>query len=85
MNASYEWDYETVDKNGDVIEHNHRDKLSQFTEQDKTDTLVLVRDKGPERHWAYVENGKLPEFFSDAYQRPTVKVPKRFHKELGNT
>jgi hypothetical protein len=82
MKTYYEWDYETVNQDGDIIDHNHRKELNQFTDQEKTDTLVLVRDKGHERSWAYVENGKLPDFFCDAYKRPTVKVPKRFHKEL---
>lgn len=84
MKTIYEWDYETVNKDGDIIDHNHADKLTEFSEVCKTDTLVLVRDSDNERAWAYVENGKLPEFFSDAYQRPTTKVPKRFHKELAN-
>lgn len=45
--------------------------------------LVLVRDADEGRSWAYVsDDGKLPEYFLDAYDRPTVKVPKRFHDEL---
>jgi hypothetical protein len=85
---SYEWDYETVDEFGDILDHNHADKLSQFTDQDKTDSLVLVRDEGNEnegvvnRSWAYVKEGKLPEYFKDAAGCEVSKVPKRFHLEL---
>lgn len=85
---TYEWDYETLDENGDIMEHDHADRLSDFSESQKTDTLVLVMDEGKEnsgiesRSWAYVKDGKLPDFFSDAFQRPVSKVPERFHKEL---
>ena len=45
--------------------------------------LGLVRDRGDDleglidRQWAYVEDGKLPEFFDGG-----VLVPARFHNEL---
>ena len=50
--------------------------------------LVLVKDVYRQwdlvdRSWAYVEDGKLPEYFSDAWQREDSKVPKRFHVEFG--
>lgn len=87
IKVQYEWDYETVDENGDVIDHCHNRKLSGFYPQDITDTLVLVRDtcevEGGEfwgvldRTHAYVENGELPDYFDDGYP-----VPKRFHAEL---
>jgi hypothetical protein len=35
-----------------------------------------------ERLWAYVVDGKLPEFFEDCGKKTAVKVPVRFHKEL---
>jgi len=58
--------------------------------------LVLVRDEwemcGKEpvdlglRLWAYVKDGKLPEFFSGhfslGYGESTIRVPARFHREL---
>lgn len=84
----YEWDYETVDEHGDVIDHNHRSRLWQFNDADKTDWLVLVRDEGDEanglenRSWAYVKEGILPKYFQDADNHNTAKVPKRFHEEL---
>ncbi len=87
-----EWDYETIDaESGDILNHNHADKLTDFTHEDKTDSLVLIRDSGNEaqglqdRLWAYVVGHKLPEFFTDSLGNPTsYKVPARFHKELTN-
>lgn len=88
MQTLYEWDYETVDVHGDVQDHNHADKLSMFTDSDKTDSLVLIRNSGneaeglTERYWAYVKNGKLPEYFQDSNENNICKVPARFHAEL---
>jgi hypothetical protein len=48
----------------------------------KSGNLVLVRDDDHSRGWAYVENGKLPEYITDAYGRNIVKVPNKFHNEL---
>jgi hypothetical protein len=64
--------------------------LSDFTDEDKTATLVLIREAGSEAHgvqertWAYVVNDRLPEYFSDAAGTPMHKVPKRFHNELAS-
>jgi hypothetical protein len=86
--TAYEWDYETVNSDGDIEDHNHADKLRQFNDSNITDTLVLVRDSGSEasgldyRLWAYVKDGKLPEYFSDSRGITGYKVPKRFHIEL---
>lgn len=45
--------------------------------------IVLVRDDDHGRAWAYLNSeGKLPEYFTDAYRRETTKVPKRFHDEV---
>ncbi len=89
MKSIYEWCYETTDENGDIIENYFADKLSEFGDNNKTDQLCLVRNEGDEinglddRFWAYVKDGKLPEFFSDAMgEFIGVKVPKKFHKEL---
>ena len=85
---TYEWDYETLNEHGDIIDHNHADKLLQFSHEDVTDTLVLVRDKGTEnnglqeRTWAYVIDNFLPDYFSDATGNPLHKVPKIFKEEL---
>jgi hypothetical protein len=82
----YEWDREIVDANGDVIDHNHSDKLRVIA--DDPGRLVLVRDEIDryeglvDRYWAYANNGKLPEFFEDERGCEGPKVPKRFHAEL---
>lgn len=90
MKTIYEWCYETI-VDGEVDGNDHEEKLSNFQDNRKTDTLVLVRDVFAEdgnledRLWAYVKDGKLPETFSDANQTPLgYNVPKRFHKELAN-
>lgn len=89
----YEWDVETVDAHGDIEDHDHTascDKHCVEAALDKTGRtrLVLVRDdfnkegEQVDRHWAYVIDGKLPEYFEDAYQRRTCKVPRQYHREL---
>jgi hypothetical protein len=45
--------------------------------------LVLVRTDASEgRTWAYMEAGRLPQQFEDAWQRPATNVPQRFHREV---
>ena len=72
---------------GDIQDHNHADKLSDFRQSEfeaeagQVTRLVLVRD-GSVRSWACVFDGKLPIYFQDAYGENTTKVPQRFHKEL---
>jgi len=50
--------------------------------------IVLVRDRLDKydslvcRSWAYLEDGKLPEYFTDAYNIQTAKVPEKFHNEI---
>lgn len=86
MKVQYEWDRETVDSHGDIVDHNHSEKLAHIIE-DKG-ALVLVRDEYTEengvehREWAYVEGGKLPENFEDAFGKKGSRVPQRYHKEL---
>lgn len=84
----YEWCYETLD-DGDIVGNDFEDNLSSFNEARKTDTLCLVRNEGDEingvedRFWAYVKDGKLPEYFEDGGGYETsIRVPQRFHKEL---
>jgi len=88
MATVYEWVVETVDSDGDIIDSNFNEKLSEL-DPDDLSHLALVRNQGNEpegltdRLWAYVTNGILPEVFSDSSGTPTTyKVPKRFVKEL---
>ena len=65
---------------------------SHYEDRKLRASLVLVRDewemRGKEpvelglRLWAYVEDGKLPEFFSTNREVTTIRVPARFHREL---
>ena len=81
MAVTYEWDIETVAYNGgDIVDHNHRDRLHDFGGEELTQPLnqdpipgtgtytqlVLVRTTHVgDRLWAYVsEDQKLPKFFS---------------------
>jgi hypothetical protein len=84
-------DPETGEPYNDVQDHNHNDidtVLSEIAEEGCRVDVVLVRNVGNEddglvdRQWAYVEDGKLPEFFEDAYQKPLCRVPQKFHVEL---
>ena len=93
---TYEWDVEEVDLHEDIVDHHHCDDLkplldhfgSAITTRTGTFRLVLVRDVGNDvdglidRHWAYVRNGELPQFFSDGLTDVRHRVPARFHREL---
>ena len=85
----YEWDYESVDEHGDIIDHNFFDECPGIPIEPNVE-LVLVRNelKGwcddfqqtcdlKHRAWAYVKDGKLPYEFDDGY-----RVPRQFHRDL---
>jgi len=78
----YEWDIETSDENGEIIDHYHADKLADLPALEERQQLVLVMDDEQGRAWAYVQCGKLPEFFTDADDKRVDLVLRRFHKEL---
>lgn len=93
----YEWDIEETEaESGDILDHYHVGKLSEFSPEqvaaidNRSRVLVLVRDDwgmDGERSWAYTITGPdgtlmLPTHFEDAYNRDTAKVPKKFHAEL---
>lgn len=88
MATIYEWDFETIDEDGDIVDHHHcatfaevRKVAGRATEPGR---IVLVRDDDirSTREWAYLrDDGTLPERFEDAYQRPGALVPRRFHTE----
>lgn len=85
----YEWCIETKDEHGDIIDSNFQDILSDLSKPESNEGLVLVRHEGNERQgntdtvWAYVVDGKLPEYFADGMNTPVgAKVPERFKMEL---
>lgn len=87
--VNYEWSYEITDIDGDIIDSDFSDTLIAF-KNDTGGNIVLVRNEGNEvdgvtdRYWAYIkEDGTLPEYFSDSYHEINIKVPQKFHKELG--
>lgn len=99
MTVIYEWDCETVAdgeswrfEDGEVIEHTHGSSFAEVMawasenppERGIRYELVLVRDDDKGRSWAYMTNGKLPEYFTDADGSDAAKVPKRFHQEVNN-
>lgn len=85
----YEWDYESVDEHGDIVDHYFYDTFPGHPVEDNVQ-LVLVKNVGrgfksdslsfslEHRTWAYVVDGNLPEEFCDG-----SPVPQRFIKELG--
>jgi hypothetical protein len=100
MTVIYEWDCEVVASadteylaEGDIIEHLFGISLldvklasRQFPPEDgERHEIVLVRDDDDRRSWAYLADGKLPEFFYDADGKPYKRVPQRFHKEVAIT
>jgi hypothetical protein len=92
MKVAYDWDIEelTLDEHAEIVDHWYADSLANYPIRPLTpnEDLTLVRyeytdiDGEQSRYWAYVRNGKLPEFFSDAYDVTDIKVPQKFHKEL---
>jgi hypothetical protein len=85
----YEWCYETVDENGDIIDLDFADNLMDFSYNQITDTLCLIRREGDDiegeqdRVYAYVKDGKLPDKFSDVYGHEiNINVPKKYQKEF---
>lgn len=93
MAIFYEWDVELVeeyeDGDNDIHDHFHQltfaDCLKQAAQEPQAGCrwdVVLVCNDNQGRSWAYLEGGKLPEHFMDAYDTPTRKVPQRFHNEV---
>lgn len=94
--VKYEWDYEEFDpQSGDILDHNHQDHLSQYDSDAGLGPvrLVLIRNTGndadgladglADRLWAYVKDGKLPEFFTNELGNDTgYIVPIKYHVEL---
>jgi hypothetical protein len=88
----YEWTVELLEGD-DIVDAFYGDTLSEALRQaghtpaEFTQHSGVVRDRYDSaeslvcRSWAYVEDGKLPDRFTDACGREVAKVPARFHKE----
>ena len=85
MRRWYEWSIETIDDSGDIIDNDFDDTMADLLRRHplgSSERLVLVLSIGSildgveDRGWAYIADGKLPEFFDNG-----IKVPKRFHME----
>jgi hypothetical protein len=96
MPVIYEWDCEVLSdgetdefEDNEVIDHMHGESLFSVVDWSikyppnagEKYQIVLVRDDCKGRSWAYLENYKLPTYFTDAYYFEVAKVPKKFHKE----
>ena len=91
--VAYEWIVEFLADDGDIEEttqwDSYADAVKCQLEGGKSD-LGLVRDFWYDdgtlvsREWAYVKDGKLPEYFGDGLGNDAggSKVPQRFHKEI---
>jgi len=85
-------DPETNEPYNDVLDHLFGDidyVLEQTPEDEGTRIdVVLVYNEGDDfdglrdRAWAYVDDGKLPEWFEDAMGARIRKVPQKYHNEL---
>ena len=89
----YEWTVEFLEED-DIVDSFFGDTLQEAlrhagdTPAGCAKRIGVVRDRFDSaeslvcRSWAYMEDGKLPERFVDAYGREIAKVPARFCKEV---
>lgn len=89
--VKYEWTLEELELDcNDIVDSDFSETLNFKKEHfPPRYDLGLVRYEGNEIEgqtdsvWAYVKDGKLPEYFSDSMGTPiAIKVPQRFHNEL---
>lgn len=85
---TYEWTLEEM-KDGEIVDSDFSDILKFDKSYLAGNDLGLVLSIGNERegitdrYWAYVKDGKLPEYFTDSMGETVgYKVPIKFHKEL---
>lgn len=86
MTATIEWLLEEMD-GAEIIDVHHAESYAQaasWMDEGKTYRVGLVRDlpRLGGRSWAYVTDGKLPEYFTDAFDDQTAKVPAKYAREL---
>lgn len=79
---------------GEVLDHHHFDtyaEAAQFAAGEPDEgtryVIVLVRDNDgtgalTRRAWAYMEDGKLPDYFVCANGDDVAKVPQKYHNEV---
>lgn len=86
--VQYEWTLEEI-QDGEIMDSDFADTLPLTWLTEPNTDLGLVRNEGSEsegvndRLWAYVKDGKLPEYFSNAMGEVVgYKVPQKFHNEL---
>ncbi len=92
VRINYEWDIETTDVHGDIVDHDHDSSIRSLMDRHtlaEGESIVLVVSWGDEstgiidREWAYAVAGvaggwTLPVEFDGGH-----KVPKKFHAQLG--
>jgi len=96
MPVEYEWDVEDW-TDDEIVDHHFCECFAEARETaadgdpDMKRVIVLVCkvedwNRGTTAvSWAYLrEDGTLPENFTDASDRPTRKVPKKFVNEVAN-
>jgi len=80
MKTVYEWSYETLDENGDIIDVDFSDRLKN----NNASKICLIKRIGDEidceknRWYAYIEDNRLPKYFNNSL----AKVPQKYHNEL---
>ena len=87
-----EWLVEELDSNGDIYNVIHCNNYAHATKvagwSDSETNIGLVRNRGNkvdgllDRQWAYLQDGALPERFSDSGGNAGPSVPHRFHFEV---
>lgn len=87
--VSYEWSVETLCEDMEDIIDSWFSDVFPVEPLEQNQRICLVRNEGNEmkgitdRYWAYLINGKLPEYFEDGQSLQTnIKVPVKYHNEL---
>ena len=96
--TAYEWDFEEIDEHGDIVDHNHTDRLDSGHPFDLDDieietdvedriNLVLIRDSGTEADGIDDRQWAYTIKTADGWMLPSHfdggnVVPKKYHAEL---
>lgn len=93
---SYEWVLETremIDGTDefDIVDVDHRDTYAEIfdlaNESEEPECFLVIglvrnNDNNGSRSWAYIEDGELPEMFTDAEGVEVAKVPAKYRNEV---